>query len=141
MGDPDFSKIPVAQLVDKKYAAAWRERIDPAHATPSRELKRPAIFSQLEQYAASHPPAAMRRESNHTTHYSAVDAAGNAVSVTTTINDWFGSRVTAEGLGFLLNDEMDDFSAKTGVPNSDGAIEGSAPERLILVLATGCCRR
>ena len=126
MGDPDFSKIPVAQLVDKRYAAAWRESIDPAHATPSRELKRPAIFSQLEQYAASHPPAAMRRESNHTTHYSAVDAAGNAVSVTTTINDWFGSRVTAEGLGFLLNDEMDHFSAKTGVPNSDGLIQGEA---------------
>jgi gamma-glutamyltranspeptidase/glutathione hydrolase len=126
MGDPDFSKIPVAQLVDKRYAAAWRETIDPVHATPSRELKRPAIFSQLEQYAGSHPPAAMQRESNHTTHYSVVDPAGNAVSVTTTINDWFGSRVTADGLGFLLNDEMDDFSAKTGVPNSDGLIQGEA---------------
>ena len=73
MGDPDFAKIPVAQLLDKRYAAAWRDTIDPAHATPSRELKRPAIFSQLEQYAAAHPPAAVRRESNHTTHYSAVD--------------------------------------------------------------------
>jgi gamma-glutamyltranspeptidase/glutathione hydrolase len=55
-----------------------------------------------------------------------VDAEGNAVAVTTTINDWFGSRVTADGLGFLLNDEMDDFSAKPGVPNSDGLIQGAA---------------
>ena len=65
-------------------------------------------------------------EGNHTTHYSVVDAEGNAVAVTTTINDWFGSRVTADGLGFLLNDEMDDFSAKPGVPNSDGLIQGTA---------------
>jgi gamma-glutamyltranspeptidase/glutathione hydrolase len=65
-------------------------------------------------------------ESPHTTHYSVVDAEGNAVAVTTTINDWFGSRVTAEGLGFLMNDEMDDFTAKPGVPNSDGLIQGPA---------------
>jgi len=126
MGDPDFSKIPVAQLIDKKYAAAWRESIDPAHASPSKELKRPAVFSELEQYAASHSPAVPRHESNHTTHYSVVDADGNAVAVTTTINDWFGSRVTADGLGFLLNDEMDDFSSKPGVPNGDGLIQGMA---------------
>jgi gamma-glutamyltranspeptidase/glutathione hydrolase len=124
MGDPDFSKIPVAQLIDKRYAAAWRETIDPAHASPSKELKRPAIFSELEQYAAAHPPTQMPNESNHTTHYSVVDGEGNAAAVTTTINDWFGSRVTAEGLGFLLNDEMDDFAAKTGVPNGDGLIQG-----------------
>ena len=126
MGDPDFSKIPVAQLIDKKYAAAWAESIDPAHATPSTELKRPAIFSQLDTYAATHPPVVARHESNHTTHYSVMDAEGNAVAVTTTINDWFGSRVTADGLGFLLNDEMDDFSSKPGVPNSDGLIQGEA---------------
>jgi len=126
MGDPDFSKIPVAQLVDKKYAAAWRESIDPEHASPSGELKRPAIFTQLEQYAESHPPAVAQHEGNHTTHYSVIDSEGNAVAVTTTINDWFGSRVTADGLGFLLNDEMDDFSAKPGVPNSDGLIQGDA---------------
>jgi gamma-glutamyltranspeptidase/glutathione hydrolase len=65
-------------------------------------------------------------ESNHTTHYSVVDSEGNAVAVTTTINDWFGSRVTADGLGFLLNDEMDDFSSKPGVPNADGLIQGAA---------------
>ena len=124
MGDPDFAKIPVAQLIDKRYAAAWQETIDPAHATPSKDLKRPAVFSELEQYAAAHPPAMVPHESNHTTHYSVMDADGNAVAVTTTINDWFGSRVTADGLGFLLNDEMDDFSSKPGVPNADGLIQG-----------------
>ncbi|HWZ77837.1 MAG TPA: gamma-glutamyltransferase [Candidatus Sulfotelmatobacter sp.] len=128
MGDPDFSKIPVAQLLDKRYAAAWRESIDPEHVTASKELKRPAIFSELEQYAEAHPLEVPRRESNYTTHYSVVDAEGNAVSVTTTINDWFGSRVTADGLGFLLNDEMDDFSSKPGVPNADGLIQGTANE-------------
>jgi len=126
LGDPDFSKLPIAQLIDKRYANAWRDSIDPAHATPSKELKRPAIFSELEQYAAAHPPASVPRESNHTTHYSVVDAEGNAVAVTTTINDWFGSRITADGLGFLLNDEMDDFSSKPGVPNGDGLIQGDA---------------
>jgi gamma-glutamyltranspeptidase/glutathione hydrolase len=124
MGDPDFSKIPVPQLIDKKYAAAWRETIDPTHASASQELKRPAIFNELEQYAAAHPPVVAPPESSHTTHYSVMDADGNAVAVTTTINDWFGSRVTADGLGFLLNDEMDDFSSKPGVPNSDGLLQG-----------------
>ena len=126
MGDPDFAKIPVAQLLDKKYAAAWRDTIDPVRASQSKELKRPAVFTELEQYAASHPPAAVPHESHHTTHYSVVDAEGNAVAVTTTINDWFGSRVTADGLGFLMNDEMDDFSAKPGAPNADGLIQGAA---------------
>jgi gamma-glutamyltranspeptidase / glutathione hydrolase len=126
MGDPDFSKIPVAQLIDKKYAAAWRESIDPAHASVSKELKRPAIFNELEQYAATHPQPVGMHEGQHTTHFSVVDAAGDAVAVTTTINAWFGSLVTADGLGFLLNDEMDDFSAKPGVPNADGLIQGAA---------------
>lgn len=126
LGDPDFAKLPVAQLIDKKYGAAWRDSIDDTKATPSKDLKRPAIFSELEQYAAAHPRPLANHESPHTTHYSAVDAEGNAVSVTTTINDWFGSRVTAGGLGFLMNDEMDDFSAKPGVPNADGLIQGEA---------------
>lgn len=125
LGDPDFSKIPVAQLIDKKYAAAWRDSIDPVQATPSKALKRPDIFTQLEQYASRHF-AGVTPEGNHTTHYSILDAEGNAVAVTTTINSWFGSRVTADGLGFLLNDEMDDFSSKPGVPNSDGLIQGAA---------------
>ena len=128
LGDPDFSKLPIAQLTDKKYAEAWRATIDPDHATPSKDLQRPAIFTTLAQTDAQQqrqqptPP----RESPHTTHYSVVDAEGNAVAVTTTINDWFGSRVTATGLGFLLNDEMDDFSAKAGEPNGDGLIQGAA---------------
>ena len=126
MGDPDFAKIPVAQLIDKRYAAAWRDTIDAVRASPSKELKRPAVFSELEQYATVHPPAMAPHEGNHTTQYSVIDAEGNAVAVTTTINDWFGSRVAADGLGFLMNDEMDDFSAKPGSPNSDGLIQGAA---------------
>ncbi len=126
MGDPDFAKIPVAQLIDKKYASAWRDSIDANRASASKDLKRPAVFSELEQYAEAHPQPREYQEGQHTTHYSVVDAEGNAVGVTTTINDWFGSHVTADGLGFLLNDEMDDFSAKPGVPNSDGLIQGAA---------------
>jgi gamma-glutamyltranspeptidase / glutathione hydrolase len=125
MGDPDFAKIPVAQLVDKKYAAAWRESIDPNRATPSKDLKRPS-FTELERVAQSQRSAVAVREPENTTHYSVVDAEGNAVAVTTTLNDSFGSRVTAEGLGFLLNDEMDDFAAKQGVPNAYGLIQGPA---------------
>jgi gamma-glutamyltranspeptidase / glutathione hydrolase len=124
LGDPDFSKIPVAPLIDKKYARDWRESIDPAHASPSKELRRPSSFSQLEQYARLHRIAV--RESEHTTHYSVVDPAGNAVAVTTTLNESFGSGVTVEGLGFLLNDEMDDFTTKPGVPNTYGLIQGPA---------------
>ena len=126
LGDSDFSKIPVAQLIDKKYAAAWRESIDPARASVSKDLKRPAIFSELEQYASQHSQSLVVHEPAHTTHYSVVDSDGNAVAVTTTLNDSFGSRVTAEGLGFLLNDEMDDFAAKPGVPNLYGLIQGPA---------------
>jgi len=124
MGDSDFAKVPVAQLIDKKYAAAWRDSIDPNHASVSKDLKRPSIFSELERVAQSRPTAI--REPENTTHYSVVDAEGNAVSVTTTLNDSFGSRVTAAGLGFLLNDEMDDFAAKQGVPNAYGLIQGPA---------------
>src|ERR1700704_2675055 len=124
MGDPDFSKVPVAPLIDKKYAAAWRDSIDPNHASVSQDLKRPSIFNELERVAQSHPTVI--HEPENTNHYSVVDAEGNAVAVTTTLNDSFGSRVTAEGLGFLLNDEMDDFAAKQGVPNAYGLIQGPA---------------
>jgi gamma-glutamyltranspeptidase/glutathione hydrolase len=126
MGDPDFSNIPVAQLIDKRYGVAWRESINPEHASVSKDLVRPAIFSQLEQYAAAHFPPAFVTETNHTTHYSVVDPEGNAVATTTTLNDTLGSRVTVEGLGFLMNDEMDDFAAKPGVPNMYGLIQGPA---------------
>jgi gamma-glutamyltranspeptidase/glutathione hydrolase len=123
MGDPDFAKVPVAQLIDKRYAAAWRDSIDVNHASISKDLKRPS-FSELERVAQSRTTAI--RESGNTTHYSVVDAEGNAVAVTTTLNDSFGSRATATGLGFLLNDEMDDFTSKPGVPNNYGLIQGPA---------------
>jgi gamma-glutamyltranspeptidase/glutathione hydrolase len=126
LGDPDFSKIPVAQLIDKRYAEAWRETIPLRRATPSDGLKRPAIFTKLDQYARANPQPKVVREPEHTTHYSVVDPEGNAVSVTTTLNDSFGSRVTAEGLGFLMNNEMDDFAVKQGVPNMYGLIQGPA---------------
>jgi len=122
MGDPDFAKVPVPQLIDKKYAEAWRESIEVNHASPSLELRRPQ-FKDLER-VASHSVA--QHEPENTTHYSVVDSEGNAVAVTTTLNDSFGSRATAEGLGFLLNDEMDDFATKQGVPNSYGLIQGQA---------------
>ena len=108
LGDSDFAKIPIPQLIDKKYAAAWRASIDPKHASMSKELKRPA-FGELERVAQLQPVVV--GEPGNTTHYSVVDPEGNAVAVTTTLNDLFGSRVTADGLGFLLTDEMDDFAA------------------------------
>jgi len=126
MGDPDFSKIPVAQLIDKRYSDAWRETIPLRRATPAGDLKRPAIFTKLDQYAQTHPQPVAIREPEHTTHYSVVDPEGNAVSVTTTLNDSFGSHVTVEGLGFLMNNEMDDFAVKQGVPNMYGLIQGPA---------------
>ncbi len=136
MGDPDFARVPVAQLIDKKYGAAWRESVNPDKASASNGLKRPTIFNQLERYAKSaHGRRSMvdgaayglmPREKVNTTHYSVVDSEGNAVSVTTTLNESFGSAVTAEGLGFLLNDEMDDFTSKPGVPNLYGLKQSEA---------------
>ena len=111
LGDPDFQSLPTRQLIDKDYAAAWRKTINKA-ATPSKALVRPAGFV---------PP-----ESKQTTHYSVLDQAGDAVSVTYTMNNSFGSGATAEGLGFLLNDEMDDFTSKVGEPNMFGLMQGSA---------------
>lgn len=124
LGDPDFARIPVAQLIDKKYADAWRPSLDMAHATDSKDVRRPSGFGELDRSAALQPYTG--HESNNTTHYSVVDEEGNAVSVTTTLNDGFGSAVTAGKLGFLLNDEMDDFTSKPGVPNGYGLIQGEA---------------
>jgi gamma-glutamyltranspeptidase/glutathione hydrolase len=121
LGDPDFNHIPVAELTSKQYARAWRASINPGFATPSAALVRPAGFLPPAPTAAGN-----RRESNHTTHLSVVDKDGNAVSLTTTLNDNFGSRVTAGKLGILLNDEMDDFAVKMGVPNLYGLIQGPA---------------
>lgn len=124
LGDPDFSQIPVAQLTDKKYAAKWRESINPDKASLSKDLRRPS-FAELDRVAVAHAPY-VGPEPENTTHYSVVDTEGNAVAVTTTLNDSFGSRATAEGLGFLLNNEMDDFAAKVGVPNMYGLLQGPA---------------
>ncbi|MGA2535856.1 MAG: gamma-glutamyltransferase [Terracidiphilus sp.] len=122
LGDPDFNDIPTAALTAKPYADAWRATIDLSAATASSSLVRPAHFLPPA------PATAGRRkpESHDTTHFSVVDGEGNAVSVTTTLNDSFGSHVTAGSLGFLLNDEMDDFAAKMGVPNMFGLIQGPA---------------
>src|SRR6185312_4924934 len=98
---------------------------DITKASDSKELRRPSGFGELDRQAAAHAPYAGPEKSN-TTHYSVVDGEGNAVAVTTTLNDSFGSRVTAGKLGFLLNDEMDDFTSKPGVPNGYGLIQGEA---------------
>jgi gamma-glutamyltranspeptidase / glutathione hydrolase len=126
MGDPAYTDSPMMLLLDKRYAAAWRSSILPQDASPSLPLARPTIFPQLTRYAVAHPVLGQAPESRQTTHYSVVDAAGNAVAVTTTLNAWYGSGVTAGHLGFLLNDEMDDFASKVGVPNMFGVLQGSA---------------
>jgi len=121
LGDPDFVKLPIAAMTDKKYAEAWRSTIHPESATPSANLHRPAGFLP----PAPTVSAASRPESSDTTHFSILDAQGNAVAVTTTLNGSFGSFVTADGLGFLLNDNMDNFATKPGGPNMYGLIEGA----------------
>jgi gamma-glutamyltranspeptidase/glutathione hydrolase len=126
MGDPDFSTAPVMRLLDKPYALGWRASMDPQRASSSVSLKRPPTSPELERYAAAHPIQLAGKETTQTTHYSVVDADGNAVGVTTTLNDAFGSKVAVGPLGFLLNDEMDDFAAKVGVPNMYGLIQGTA---------------
>ncbi len=107
LGDPDFIKVPVAALIAPDYLARRAREIDPAKPTPTQSVK-PGL------------------EKPQTTHFSVVDRWGNAVSNTYTLNGWFGSGVVVEGAGFLLNDEMDDFSAKPGAPNQFGVVGGSA---------------
>ncbi len=126
LGDPEFSSLPVIELTDKKYAADWRASINPQRASKSARLERPKISNALAAYAKKHPVEAPAKEPTETTHYSVVDAAGNAVAVTTTLNGGYGSKVTIGSLGFLLNNEMDDFAAKVGVPNMFGLIQGEA---------------
>jgi len=109
MGDSDFVKVPVAGLIDKAYAATLRATINPERASTSAEVRagRPAGY-----------------ESEETTHFTVVDAEGNAVSNTYTLNNSYGSAAVAKGTGMLLNDEMDDFAAKPGTPNLYGLIQG-----------------
>jgi len=110
LGDPEFVKNPLERLLSKSYAAQIRAAIDPAKAGVSELLK----------------PGVAPHEGSNTTHYSIVDKDGNAVSVTYTLNDWFGAKVTAAGTGVLLNNEMDDFTIKAGVPNLYGLVQGAA---------------
>jgi gamma-glutamyltranspeptidase/glutathione hydrolase len=111
LGDPDFVTIPIKGLISKSYATQLRAKFNLSHATPSQDIL---------------PGTPPRYESNETTHYSIVDKAGNAVSNTYTLNFSYGSRKVVQGAGFLLNNEMDDFSAKSGVPNAYGLIGGTA---------------
>jgi gamma-glutamyltranspeptidase / glutathione hydrolase len=111
LGDPDFVNVPVKELTSALYTDERMKSFDPEKATPSKAIK--------EGMLALH-------ESPQTTHLSVVDAQGNAVAVTTTLNDSYGSKVIVAGSGFLLNDEMDDFSAKPGYPNMYGVIGGEA---------------
>ena len=121
LGDPDFTTMPLKQMNDPAYAAAWRKTIDPRKPSPSATLVRPEGFLPAPPKASTAP-----HEKMETTHFSVVDAEGNAVSSTTTLNGFFGSGVTVPGLGFPLNNEMDDFASKTGVPNMFGLIQGPA---------------
>jgi gamma-glutamyltranspeptidase / glutathione hydrolase len=112
LGDPDFGKVPVGQLLDKNYNQQRMRTAQPRRATPSAQV---AAGTGLPAY-----------ESDQTTHYNIVDAQGNAVSCTTTLNGAYGSKVVVAGAGFILNNEMDDFSSKPGVPNAYGLVGGSA---------------
>jgi gamma-glutamyltranspeptidase / glutathione hydrolase len=111
LGDPEFVEFPHKMLVSEEYAARLRSTIDSERATPSVDV-RPGLQAVPEPV--------------HTTHFSIVDQHGNAVALTTTINDLFGSSVTVSGAGFLLNNEMDDFAARPGTPNMYGLVQGEA---------------
>jgi len=120
LGDPDYNVLPLKELANPRYAAAWRASIVAGKPTPSKDLVRPAGF------VPPPPPQHKGKEPNDTTHFSIVDAEGNAVASTTTLNGGFGNGITVEGLGFLMNNEMDDFTSKVGVPNMFGLIQSSA---------------
>jgi gamma-glutamyltranspeptidase/glutathione hydrolase len=109
MGDPEFNRIPVTGLIDKRYADGLRQTISQRRASTSEEIR------------AGQPAGA---EGANTTHFTVVDAAGNAVTNTYTLNDLYGSKVTVKGTGILLNDEMDDFTSAPGKPNQYGLIQG-----------------
>lgn len=111
MGDADFYKVPVQQITTASYLRERMKSFTSEKPTPSSDLQ---------------PGTVLGKESEETTHLSVIDAAGNAVAVTTTLNNSYGSRTVVGGAGFLLNDEMDDFSIKPGVPNMFGAVGGEA---------------
>ena len=109
LGDPDASPLRIAELLDPAYIRQRRSTIQPDRATPSVEVR---------------PGLPGKEGGTQTTHFNVVDAAGNAVAVTYTLNDRYGNGITVPGLGFLLNDEMDDFTSKPGSPNGFGLIQG-----------------
>ena len=109
VGDPDFVKVPIAGMLDPAYLSKLRASIDPERATPSERVR---------------PGKPAGSESMETTHYSVVDSEGNAVAVTYTLNGGFGNGITVPGLGFLLNNEMDDFASKPGTANMFGLVQG-----------------
>ena len=111
LGDPDFFEVPVEQLLSEAYNRERMKTFNPEKATPSDSIK-PGVITGYE--------------SEETTHLSVVDKDGNAVSITTTINGWYGNFVVVAGSGFFLNNEMDDFSSKPGVPNMFGVLGGEA---------------
>jgi gamma-glutamyltranspeptidase/glutathione hydrolase len=113
LGDPEFVEMPIETLTSKAYAQELAASIDTSRATPSEEILAGELFAALP-------------ESPQTTHYSIVDSLGNAVAVTTTLNGGFGSGVVVQGAGFFLNNEMDDFTVKPGVPNAYGLVQGKA---------------
>jgi gamma-glutamyltranspeptidase/glutathione hydrolase len=111
LGDPDFVKVPVPGLISRKYAEKLAATIDPERASTSQEVR-------------SGDP--LPYESEETTHFTVVDKDGNVATNTYTINDSFGNKITVEGAGFLLNNEMDDFAPKPGSPNAYGLVQGEA---------------
>ena len=138
LGDPDFSDVPTAGLASQDYADELAERIDPerasevqTHGTPpgatdlEAEISNPK--SQISDRPATRPAAIIRfSPDGHTTHVAAADAAGYWVGITTTVNTAFGSKVVVPGTGVILNNQMDDFTARPGVPNFFGLVGGEA---------------
>ena len=125
LGDPDFVSVPVAGLLDRAYTDGLMKNFSPTKATPSEGLApgRPAGLSSIPPRRS---PFASGLEATETTHFSVVDAAGNAVTNTYTLNGGYGSGVTIPGTGILMNNEMDDFTAKVGVKNMFGLLQGPA---------------
>lgn len=128
LGDPDFVNVPTAGLLDRAYIAGLMKNFNPAKATPSDGLApgNPAGWTPIKVSQLDDHRARLAAESTETTHYSIVDAAGNAVSNTYTLNGGYGSGVTIPGTGILMNNEMDDFTSKIGVKNMFGLLQGPA---------------
>lgn len=139
LGDPDFVKVPVAELLDRTYLKKRMADFSPTRATPSEKIEPGLGTVKLTSLPPGSPGlslshhstlnaqlARLAPESTETTHFSIVDAAGNAVANTSTLNGGYGSGVTIPGTGILMNNEMDDFTAKVGAKNMYGLLQGPA---------------